>query len=286
VLLFGSGGQLVEFYHDHALSLPPLNSTLARRMMERTRIFSALQGVRGRKPADLAALEDLVVRFSRLVVEQRWIREMDINPLLVSPEGLLALDARVVLHDPATQPEDLPRPAIRPYPVEYTGGWKLRDGTTVTIRPIRPEDEPAMVQFHKTLSEQTVYFRYFQVMKLSQRVAHERLTRICFIDYDRQITLVAESGAGEIIAAGRITRIRGTSEAEFAVLVSDLHQHAGIGTELLRRLMEVARAEKISKLIGEILPENRIMQRVAEKLGFDLRYELDEGVVHAEMRVL
>ena len=142
VLLFGSGGSLVEVYRDRALALPPLTTTLARRMMERTRIFEALGGVRGRAPVDVGSLEKLLVRFSQLVVEQPWIKELDINPLLASPERLIALDARVVLHDPKTHEEDLPRTAIRPYPTQYVSNEVLRDGTPVTIRPIRPEDEP------------------------------------------------------------------------------------------------------------------------------------------------
>jgi acetyltransferase len=145
VILFGGGGQLVEVYKDRAVGLPPLNTTLARRMMERTKILTALKGVRGRKPVDLAALERLIVRFSYLVTEQSWIQEIDINPLLASPDGLLALDARVVLH-----PADLkaaPRPAIRPYPTQYVQPWALPDGTQLLIRPIRPEDEPRMHAF-------------------------------------------------------------------------------------------------------------------------------------------
>ncbi len=148
VLLFGSGGPLVEVYRDRALALPPLNSTLAQRMMEQTRIFIALKGVRGRKPIDLPALEGLLVRFSQLVVEQPWISEIDINPLLASPERLLALDARVVLHAPGTDPDHLPRPAIRPYPSQYVSSWVMKNGAAVTLRPIRPEDEPLMVEFH------------------------------------------------------------------------------------------------------------------------------------------
>src|SRR5215211_5577219 len=196
VLLFGSGGQLVEVYRDRALALPPLTTTLARRTMEQTRIFEALKGVRGRPPVDVAALEKLFVRFSQLVVEQPWIGELDINPLLASPERLIALDARVVLHDPEV--EELPRPAIRPYPRQYVWTEEIRDGTPVFIRPIRPEDEPLMVEFHASLSPQSVYMRYFHMMGLDQRTAHERLTRICFIDYDREMALVAErTEAGE-----------------------------------------------------------------------------------------
>ena len=116
MLLFGSGGVMVEVYKDRSLALPPLNTTLARRMMEQTKIFTALQGIRGRKPISLEDLDQLLVRFSRLVVEQPWIKEIDINPLMASPERLLALDARVIVYDQSTREQDLPRTAIRPYP--------------------------------------------------------------------------------------------------------------------------------------------------------------------------
>ena len=138
-------GNWSKLFRDRALALPPLNTTLARRMMEQTRIYRALQGVRGRRPVDLAALERLLVRFSELVVEQRRIKEIDINPLLASPERLIALDARVVVHGPEVDADRLPRPAIRPYPTQYVAPWTGEDGLTVTIRPIRPEDEPLMV---------------------------------------------------------------------------------------------------------------------------------------------
>src|SRR5580704_4948456 len=192
VILFGTGGQLVEVFKDRALALPPLNSTLALRLMEQTKILKALKGVRGRKPINLAALEELLVRFSQLVVEQPWIKEIDINPLLASPERLLALDARVVVHGAEMTEDKLPAAAIRPYPVHLVDEWTMKDGKPVTIRPIRPEDEPAMIDFHKKLSERSVYLRYFQPLKFTQRTAHERLTRTCFIDYDREMALVAE----------------------------------------------------------------------------------------------
>lgn len=294
VLHFGSGGQLVEVYRDRALALPPLNTTLARRMMERTRIYTALKGIRGRHPVDLDALEQLLVRFSQLVVEQRWIKEVDINPLFVSPSQLdggsplLVLDARVVLHDPDVSEDKLPKLAIRPYPAHYVTSWTLKDGTSITIRPIRPEDEPFLVKFHETLSDRSVYFRYFHMMKLSQRVAHERLTRICFIDYDREMALVADkkdpsTETHEILGCGRLTKLHGVSEAEFAILVTDQFQGRGLGTELLRRLIEIGRDEKLIRIIGYILPENRDMQHVCQKLGFRINYSVRDQLVKAEI---
>jgi acetyltransferase len=288
VLLFGSGGQLVEVYKDSALALPPLNTTLARRMMEQTKIFKALKGVRGRKPVDLAALEELLVRFSQLVAEQPWIKEIDINPLLASSDRLLALDARVVVYGPEMTEDKLPKLAIRPYPAQYTGEFKMKDGTTVTIRPIRPEDEPAIVKFHGKLSERTVQLRYFQPMNLTQRTSHERLTRICFIDYDREMALVAErknaKGEPEIIAVQRLSKLHGLNAAESAVVIVDEAQHAGLGTELMRRSLQVAKAEKMHRVICKILIDNQDMQNVARKLGF--KFQPPSGdVVVAEMEL-
>ncbi len=290
VLLFGTGGQLVEVFKDRSLALPPLNTTLARRMMEQTKIHKALKGVRGRRPVDLAALELLMVRFSALVAEQNWIKEIDINPLLASPDGLIALDARVVVHGPEVAAEDLPKTAIRPYPARYQSSWTLKDGTPVTIRPIRPEDEPAMVKFHETLSERSVYLRYFHIMNLEQRTTHERLTRICFIDYDREMALVAErknpeSGECEILGVGRMMKIHGTREAEVAVLISDQWQGRGLGRELLSRLQTVASDEKLIRIVADILPDNRSVMRICEKLGFTLKHSLDDEVVRAEYKV-
>ena len=278
VLLFGSGGRLVEVYRDRSLALPPLTSTLALRMMERTRIFRALLGVRGRGPVDLHALEGLLVRFSRLVVEQRWIREIDINPLLVSETGQVALDARVVLYPPATPAGELPRAAIRPYPSRYVRQTVLRDGAPVTLRPIRPEDEPLIARFHSTLSDESVYFRYFHYINLTQRVSHERLTRICFNDYDRQMALVAEAG-GEILGAARFTRLRATNSAEFAMVVSDRCQRRGLGQLLLGQLIDVARREGLESLTGDTLPGNRPMIALARKMGFSAEDDRDEGTV-------
>jgi len=288
VLLFGAGGQLVEVFRDRALALPPLNTTLARRMMEQTNVFVALEGVRGRRPVNLAALEEFLVRFSQLVVEQPWIKEIDINPLLASPDQLVALDARVVLHGRDVSDAQLPRLAIRPYPVQYVAPWTTKKGLAVSIRPIRPEDEPLLIGLHKALSERTVYLRYFQPLKLSQRTAHDRLTRICFIDYDREIVLVAEhkseAGAQEIIAIGRLSKLRGTGdEAELAVLVDDRYQGQGLGSELYRRLIAVARDEKLKRVVSTILAENREMRAICQKLGFHMESDLEDGTVRAEL---
>jgi len=275
VLLFGAGGQLVEVFHDTVLGLPPLNGTLARRLMEQTRIFTALQGVRGRKPVDLGALEQLLVRFSQLVAEQRWIAEIDINPLHVTPGRILALDARIGLHPVTTGEADLPRLAIRPYPSRYVTSWHLRDGTAVIIRPIRPEDEPRMAKFHQSLSDRSVYLRYFSPLKLDQRIAHERLSRICFIDYDRELALVVErrdpgASEAEILGVGLLSKLHGTNEAEFALTVSDLWQGHGLGTQLLALLVQSGRDEKLDRISATMLADNHVMQHLARQTGFSV----------------
>jgi len=287
VMLFGTGGQLVEVFKDRALALPPLNSTLARRMMEQTKIFKALRGVRGRKPVDIEGLEELLVRFSQLIVEQRWIKEIDINPLLASAERLVALDARVVLHGPEMTEDQLPESAIHPYPVKLITKWTMKDGNDVVIRPIRPEDEPLLIIFHEKLSERSVYLRYFQPMKLTQRTSHERLTRICFIDYNREMALVAErkdaAGEPELLAIGRLSKIHGRDEAELAAVAIDAAQHKGLGTELYNRLIAVAREAGLKKLISNMLPENREMRALCVKLGFKMHSSLEDNMIRAEL---
>jgi acetyltransferase len=286
VLLFGTGGLLVEAFRDRALALPPLNTTLARRMMEQTKIYTSLRGLRGEKPVDVASLEELLVRFSQLVVEHPRILELDINPLLASSDRLLALDARVVLHPPELGDELLPRPSIRPYPSQYVSTWKLKRGDEVIIRPIRPEDEPLMIRFHEKLSDRTVYLRYFQPLKLSQRTAHERLTRICFIDYRREMALVVEwknpqTGEIEIIAVGRLSKLHGTNDAESAVLVRDEFQHQGLGTELFRRNLMIARDERLRRVLASTMTENFEMRAICKKLGFQVKVDIEDQLVRA-----
>jgi acetyltransferase len=274
VLLFGAGGYFVEVFKDRALGLPPLNRTLARRLMEQTQIYTALKGFRGRAAVDLAALEELLVRFSQLVIEQRRIKQIDINPFLASTEQIIALDARIILHERKIDPDNLPRAVIRPYPTEYIRKWKV-DNVPVTIRPIRPEDEPLMIEFHKTLSERSVQLRYFGALSLEQRTMHERLRRVCFVDYDREIALVAEqedrNGPSPLLGVGRLIKEHEIDEAEFAILVGDPWQGKGLGTELLKLLVQIGRKEHVRRIVGYIARENMLMKQVSEDVGFTTR---------------
>ncbi len=272
---FGAGGPLAGVLRDRAIALPPVNTTLARRTMERTRISRALRGARGSIAVDMERLEQILVSFGDLVVDLPRIREIEINPLFATAERIEALDARIVLHDADVADDILPKPAIRPYPARYTREAVLKDGTRLTMRPIRPEDEGMLVAFHKTLSSETVYFRYLRLLSFDQRIRHERLSQMCFIDYARQIGLVAEArdpdtGGHRILAISRIVRIHGTNDADFALVVSDAVQGQGLGEAMLRHLLDVARDEKISRVIGVIHPENTPMHRLCRKVGFTL----------------
>ena len=289
VVLFGMGGTLVEVFKDRALGLPPLNATLARRMMERTTIFEALKGIRGRPPVDLAALESLLVNFSQLVAEQKWIRELDINPLLVSHEGLLALDARVVIHD-AKDESALPRLAIRPYPVRYVAPWTMKDGTEVVIRPISAEDEMLMRGFHESLSDKTVYMRYLSPMLLGTRITHDRLARVTHNDYDREIALVVEgevNGEKVVFGVARLSKLRGRNEeARFTMLISDNYQGKGLGKELLTRCIQIGRDENMNRIIALMSPENVAMKKLCKQVGFS-SFEIDSqnGMLKAQIEL-
>lgn len=281
VLLFGVGGHWVEALRDTALGLPPLNTTLAKRLIEQTRLFSAVRETKVLQGIDLDALADVLVRFSYLVADLPWIAEMDVNPILAFPgRRLLAVDARVVLHPPGVKDAELPKPAIRPYPGSYQRSVTLRDGSGVTVRPIRPEDEHRMVVWHSTLSDRSVYLRYFTPLNLDQRVAHERLSRVCFVDYDREMVFVAErirpgTAEREILGVARWRRLNGRPVAEFAVTVGDPWQGKGLGTQLVRVLMEVARAEGLQRLVGHILPDNTAMLRMVKEAGFEVEAKAD-----------
>jgi acetyltransferase len=170
-------------------------------------------------------------------------------------------------------------------PMQYTSPFTMKNGTRVLIRPIRPEDEPLMVNFHATLSDETVYLRYFHMEKLSSRVAHERLVQKCFIDFDMEIALVVDHevkpGEHELLAIGRLTRIPGDRSAEVAILVNDASQKQGLGVELLRRLVAWARDKKIASIFALILPENYGMKALARHCKFEIRHSADPSLVTA-----
>ena len=191
VLLVGAGGTAAELFQDRALELPPLSERLARRMLESLRSWPLLQGYRGRPGVNIERLIEVLMRLSYLVADYPEIEELDVNPLFVTPDDVMALDARIILdHELVFNP---PRPyahlAIRPYPDEYRRPAKLKDGTQVLLRPIKPEDEPLWHDLLASCSRESLWFRFRYLFK---ETTHEMATRFCFIDYDREIAIVAE----------------------------------------------------------------------------------------------
>ncbi|MBI5346935.1 MAG: bifunctional acetate--CoA ligase family protein/GNAT family N-acetyltransferase, partial [Chlamydiae bacterium] len=286
IILFGTGGHLVEVFKDSAIGLPPLTSTLAKRLMERTKIYEALKGVRGRKGVDLNHLEQILVKFSNLIADYPQIKECDINPLIVSEIDIIAVDARIVLHE-QKDINKLPKLAIRPYPINYVQDWTLKNKREVTIRPIKPEDEPAIVNFIKDLSEKTIRQRYLQTLLYDELLGREKLIQICFNDYDREIALVAElkneKREKEILAIGRLTKLAHTNDAAFAILVKDAWHGQGLGKKLLSSLIEIAKNEKIERLLAQMFTENIVMQKLCAKLGFKLTPLKDKLFISAEL---
>ncbi len=268
VMLFGSGGVMVEVYKDRALGFPPLNTTLARHMIEKTKIYEALKGFRGQKGVPLDKLEELLVAFSHMITALPQIKECDINPLLASHDTMIALDARVVLHDKGSA---LPKLAIRPYPTEYIQEVTLKSGKMVQLAPVRLEDEPSVEAFHKDLSEHSVRQRYFAFKSLEERIAHERLVRILANDFDHQIALIAkEVPEGKIMGFGRLTKVGDGKTADLKMLIGDAYHGQGLGTRLVEELINIAKKEGITTITATILSENTGMLHILKKLGFSL----------------
>jgi acetyltransferase len=195
----------------------------------------------------------------------------------------------VVLHPADMDDADLPQLAIRPYPVQYADTWESEQDIDFVMRPIRPEDEPAMVRFHETLSERTVQLRYFTPMNLRQRTSHERLSRICFIDYAREMALVAvrqnpKSGEDDIAAVGRLTKSLNGLNGEFGIIVSDRWQGQGLGKELLRRLIQIGRDENLVSITGYVLPDNQGMLNLTDQLGFT-KEQTEDGVLAVTLQL-
>ncbi|GAB4267842.1 MAG: bifunctional acetate--CoA ligase family protein/GNAT family N-acetyltransferase [Deferrisomatales bacterium] len=285
VLFFGAGGALGDVFRDFAVGLPPLNRNLARKLMAETRIYEAVSAAAESSETLSEALETTLVRFAQLVLDQPEVREFRIDPLVAGPGGVFVAGARAILADGRRQRRV--KPAIRPYPSEYARTFATADGQELRFRPIRPEDEPLMVAFHKRLSNQSVYNRYFSYMHVDKRTSHDRLSRVCFADYDRNMIVVAESRQPEpaIVGVGRLIRLRGSNDAEFAVLVEDALQGRGLGKGLLQHLIQVARGESVTRLVGYVLPENTPMIRLCEKLGFRAASVPGEDLVRVELSV-
>jgi acetyltransferase len=281
VLLVGAGGTSAELFQDRALELPPLSERLARRMLESLRSWPLLRGYRGRPAVNIDRLIEVLMRLSYLVADYPEIKELDVNPLLVTPESAIALDARMIL-DRAMILKP-PRPyshlAICPYPDEYTTSVKLKEGTRVLLRAIKPEDEPMWHALLASCSRESLWFRFRYLFK---QTTHDMATRFCFIDYDREMAIVAEveeDDQRKLIGVGRLVANADHTDAEYAVLVADAYQGIGLGSLLTDYCLEICKLWGINTVLMETAPENQRMLGIFQRRGFKLDRSLSDDVV-------
>jgi acetyltransferase len=277
VLMVGAGGITAEVLGDRALELPPLNERLARRMLDSLRIRPLLSGFRGRKAVNVDRLIEVLMRFSYLVAENPSIAELDVNPLLVTSEGVTALDARVILdlELAASHPRPYSHLAIRPYPNEYVRHATLADGTKVLLRPIQPEDEPLWHQLMKNCSQRTIWQRFRYLFKES---THEMATRFCFVDYDRTMAIAAEvtgPDGPQLVAISRLVADADHHDAEYAVLVADAWQGRGLGTLLTDFCFGIGRSWGVDRISVETTADNSRMHRILRRYSFERKRSAD-----------
>ncbi|HAH47573.1 MAG TPA: GNAT family N-acetyltransferase [Planctomycetaceae bacterium] len=270
VLLVGAGGTTAELYQDRSLELPPLNERLARHALEMLRIWPLLNGYRGHPAVNLDQLIEVLIRLSYFVADLPEIVELDINPLLVTPDYVIALDARIVVNRTLSDSSSrsYSHLAIRPYPEEFTKTARLKDGTLVRLRPIQPEDEEKWHELLRGCSPESIRARFRFTF---QGTTHDMATRFCFIDYDREIAIVAERAeepAGQLIGVGRMVADADHREAEYAVLVGDRWQGQGLGSALTDYCLDVCRSWGVNRIVAETAPDNYRMLELFRKRGF------------------
>jgi acetyltransferase len=281
VLMVGMGGTATVVIYDRALGLPPLNERLARRMLESLRSWPLLLGYRGKPRVDIDALIEIIMRLSYLAADYPEVRELDVNPLLVTPHDVIALDARIQVDDFRSHAISHPYShlAICPYPEEFVSHAVLKNGTPIVLRPIRPEDEPRWRVFLSECSDESIRLRF---RALFERSSHDVATRYCFLDYDREMSLVAEAQDGDdqrIIGVGNLFSDPNHEAAEFAVLVGDRWQGCGLGDLLTDQCVHIARAWGVKRIFAETGHGNSRMLALFTKRGFELKRDFEEGVV-------
>lgn len=272
VILFGMGGVATEIYKDNKIGLPPLNMSLALRVIERTKIYELLKGYRSIPPVDIGAIQFLLYKMSYLVMEFPEIQEIDLNPFMLDEKGGVVVDANIIL-DKSLEGKII-KPyshlAISPYPFHLTKQVSLKTGDKVTLRPIKPEDEPQLMELFKSLSRQSVFFRFFSYVP---KVTHEMLTRFSQIDYDREMAIVGEiqeGGNKKITAVVRLVQDTLDNQAEFAIVVGDPWQGTGLGNILMDYILEIASDWELSKVYANVLKSNKAMIHMFKKRGFVL----------------
>ncbi len=282
VLLFGMGGTAAEFFKDVSIGFPPLNQTLARRLIEDTAIYKHASSVG--QPLNVKFLEEILVKFSQLVTDFPEIKEIDINPLIAGENDAVAVDARIVIDWDRMMrefAEHRDHSLIASYPKKYVAVRRLKNGAQVSLRPIKPEDEERFNEFLKSLSAETMRFRFFEIIK---EVPHETLTWYCNLDYDRQIAIAAElqDGKKPIIGAVRLIVEPGGKSGEFAVLVADKWQGLGLGSTFMDLLVEVGKDMRVDKISGYVGANNYKMLNMCRKKGFKVE-ALDEETVQVSL---
>lgn len=281
VLLFGHGGTATEITADRAIELPPLNLSLAKQLVERTQIGKRLKGYRDRLPADLDAIHDSLVRMAQLVIDLPDVEEIDINPLLADPRGVIALDARIRINLGQTAKGN--RLVIQPYPATLEEIAELED-TPLLLRPIRPEDEPQHLAFLDNLTPEDIYFRFFGTIR---RFEHSQLARLTQIDYDREMAFVAVKGQDsttpETVGVVRVVTDPDGVEAEFAIIISSQIKGRGLGRILMEKMIRYCRGRGIRKVKGQVLAENSRMLALAKSLGFTQTAGEERGVWLTEL---
>jgi acetyltransferase len=270
VILFGEGGAAVEIIDDSAVALPPLNPLLARAQMMRTRIWRLLQGYRDRPPAALDAVAEMLIRLGQMAAEHPEIRELDINPLLADPNGVIALDARIRV---APAPTGASRLAIAPYPRELAGTTRLRDGAEIDLRPIRPEDEALLHELAAHMTPDDLRRRFLAPIRA---LSHQLAARLTQIDYDREMALVAMH-RGAVLGIARYAADPDRLQAEYAVAVRSDWKGRGVGYALMQRMIEIARRYRIGELVGDVLRENEPMLAMCRELGFAIKADPNDA---------
>ncbi|MGD9646081.1 MAG: GNAT family N-acetyltransferase [Pirellulales bacterium] len=285
VIMVGFGGIAAELFRDRALGLPPLNERLALRMLESLRAWPLIEGYRGRKPlADVDRVIETLLRFSVLVADFPEISELDANPVLVRGDRAIVLDARVVIdHEAVEHPAALPfaHLAIRPYPVDLTEPSALADGTPLTVRPIKPEDEPLWHELLASCSTESIWARFRFMFKTD---THEAAIRFCFVDYDRELTAVAEAlidGQRKMLGIARLVSDVSRRRGEFAVLVGEPWQGQGLGTLLTDYCIRHADRIRVHEIYAITGRDNHRMLKIFRRHGFVLVADPEPEVVRA-----
>jgi acetyltransferase len=285
VITFGLGGTTVEIMGNRSIALPPLNKFLAGELIKDTRVFKMLGSFRQMAPANMEALEDVLLRVSEMICELPTLKEMDINPLILDESGALVADARIIVEYRQPSTDRYAHMAICPYPAQLVRQWQLADGTDITIRPIRPEDAELDQRFIRDLSEESKYFRFMNVM---QELPETTLASLTQIDYSKEMALIAvtqEQDKESALGVARYSIDPDGISCKFALVVADNVTGKGLGQKLMVSLMEVARRQGLKKIEGEVLNDNHKMLKLMNRLGFTIKTSEDQRTVKVTKRL-